>query len=46
VRNPIYRCPHCHEKVELELTKSGQILLHVPSKHEDEWIDTIDENVR
>lgn len=28
----IYNCPHCKEKVEIELTKNGQLLLQLPSK--------------
>jgi len=31
----IYKCPHCHKDVELELTKSGQLLLQPPSKENE-----------
>ncbi len=28
--NPIYACPHCREKIEVELTGRGQIRLMSP----------------
>ena len=32
--NPIYSCPHCKEKVELELTKDGKLKLQSPKLKE------------
>lgn len=26
--NPVYRCPHCKEPVEIELTKQGELRLN------------------
>jgi len=30
----IYKCPHCKKDIELELTKSGQLLLKASSPGE------------
>jgi len=35
MKNPIYKCPHCKEAIEVELTKSGQLLLQAPSKENE-----------
>lgn len=31
----IYKCPHCKKEVEIELTKSGQLLLRAPQEEKN-----------